>query len=67
MQILQDKLTSYKYIIWDWNGTLLDDCKLSQKIVNKQLKDHGLSEISYEELRQKFSFPIKDFLFDSWV
>lgn len=48
----------YKHIIWDWNGTLLDDCMICVESFNRSLLNHGLSEISYEDYRSIFTFPV---------
>ena len=48
----------YKHIIWDWNGTLLDDCMICVQSFNRSLLNHGLSEISYEDYRSIFTFPV---------
>ena len=34
-----------KYIIWDWNGTLLDDVPLCVEIMNTMLKKRRLPEL----------------------
>lgn len=31
----------YKYIIWDWNGTLFDDVKISVDTMNIMLEKTG--------------------------
>lgn len=48
----------YKHIIWDWNGTLLDDCMICVHSFNRSLINHGLSKISYEDYRSIFTFPV---------
>lgn len=48
----------YKHIIWDWNGTLLDDVDLCVNIINTLLIKRKLSTISIEYYREVFSFPI---------
>jgi len=50
-----------KLIIWDWNGTLLDDVEYSKNTINIVLKKYGLKTISTEEYRDIFSFPVKDY------
>ena len=35
-------LKKYTNIIWDWNGTLLDDAWLCVDVMNGMLKEHGL-------------------------
>ncbi|RIL06203.1 MAG: hypothetical protein DCC75_11040, partial [Proteobacteria bacterium] len=51
----------FKHIIWDWNGTLLDDVELSLDIMNKQIGKYGLPSVSVEEHREKFVFPIVNY------
>jgi len=48
----------YKHIIWDWNGTLLDDCGLCVRSFNRSLKKRTLEEISLEKYRSIFTFPV---------
>lgn len=31
----------YKYVIWDWNGTLFDDVEISVYTMNKMLEKAG--------------------------
>lgn len=51
----------YKHIIWDWNGTLLDDSWLCVDVLNELLEERGRSRISTDEYRQNFGFPVIDF------
>jgi phosphoglycolate phosphatase len=51
-------------IIWDWNGTLLDDRAVCIASMNRMLTRRGMplvSEIRYKEL---FRFPVKDYYVD---
>ncbi len=50
-----------KYIIWDWNGTLLDDVSLNLTILNQLRREEGLSPLSLSQYRAAFGFPIRDF------
>jgi len=54
----------YTVIIWDWNGTLLDDVKLNLLIVNNLLKDRNLPEISLKTYKKFFRMPVKAFYED---
>ncbi len=47
-----------RHVIWDWNGTLVDDVSLCVQILNQELKAHQIEEISINEYRQKFFFPV---------
>ena len=52
----------YEHIIWDFNGTILDDVETGILSVNKLLRDRGLPEIeSKEQYRELFRFPIKGY------
>ena len=52
----------YTHLIWDWNGTLLDDVELGIESMNVQLARHGLPPLrGREEYREMFCFPIIDY------
>jgi len=51
----------YKHIIWDWNGTLLDDRWLCVEAINQSLHKRGLATISEQTYKDIFSFPVKDY------
>ena len=51
----------YKHIIWDWNGTLLNDGWLFVDVMNTVLKRHELESITLEKYREIFGFPVKDY------
>jgi len=50
-----------KTIIWDWNGTLLDDAEICRTAINKMLKARNLSELSLKKYREVFTFPVIDY------
>jgi len=52
---------NYKHIIWDWNGTLVDDAWLCVDIMNKILLSYGLPLISLSDYRKHFVFPVKEY------
>jgi phosphoglycolate phosphatase len=54
-------MNNYKHIIWDWNGTLLDDVGLCVDIINGILLKKNLSSLSLDKYRNIFTFPIKDY------
>lgn len=54
-------LKEYKHIIWDWNGTLLNDVELSLSIINRILREREIDELSLEKYRSIFTFPIRDY------
>ncbi len=52
----------YTDIIWDFNGTLLDDIRAGIDAVNDMLSRRGLATIdSVERYRELFCFPIIDY------
>ena len=51
----------YSHVIWDWNGTLINDLTLCVDMLNISLKNRGLPLISKEDYKKKFLFPIKTF------
>lgn len=51
----------YKCIIWDWNGTLLNDIDLCLLLINKLLTISNTNLLTYNEYREKFRFPISAF------
>ena len=52
---------SYKGIIWDWNGTLLNDTKLAVESMNKILLKRGLPVLTVERYKHVFTFPVRDY------
>lgn len=48
-----------KTVVWDWNGTLLDDVGVCITTINTLLNRHGYAKLSgIDEYREKFCFPI---------
>ncbi len=50
-----------KHIIFDWNGTLIDDAKIFVEVLNVILKEQQLNAISLNIYKDCFTFPIKKF------
>ena len=61
MHKLREKLLPYQNVIWDWNGTLLEDLDITHQVLCTQLKEYGLPEITRAEYLERFRFPIKDY------
>lgn len=64
MEKLVHNFSSYDNIIWDWNGTLLDDVDVSYNIVMDQMKKCNVPLLSQNELKDLFCFPIKKYYKD---
>lgn len=56
-----NKNKAYNHIIWDWNGTLLDDVWLCVEIINSLLKLRHKPTITLEQYQQAFDFPVEDY------
>jgi len=54
-------LSKYAYIIWDWNGTLLNDAWLCVDVMNGLLADRHIPTKTLEEYRNIFNFPVKEY------
>ena len=55
------KSFQYKHIIWDWNGTLLNDGWLFVDVMNSILRQRKMETITLDKYRNIFGFPIKDY------
>lgn len=45
-------------VIWDWNGTLLDDISICLDSMNSMLARRGLAALSADHYRSVFTFPV---------
>ena len=51
-----------KVVVWDWNGTLLDDVEFARQAMNTMLGERGLRPMAdLDAYRAVFRFPIPDF------
>ncbi len=48
-----------KCIVWDWNGTLLNDMHLCVQTINEMLDKRSLTLLSFTSYKDVFSFPVK--------
>lgn len=51
----------HQHVIWDWNGTLLDDTALIADIVDGILSRRGVAPIGHHGYRQRFCHPAQKF------
>ena len=52
----------YTHVLWDFNGTILDDVAVGIDSVNVLLRKRGISELSsVEQYRKAFGFPIIEY------
>jgi len=55
-------MRKYTHVIWDWNGTLLDDVAWSMTSINIMLKKRGLPILdTVEAYHRVFGFPVIDY------
>lgn len=52
------KLARFKHVLWDWNGTLLNDAWLCVDVMNGVLARRGLPLLTAERYEQVFDFPV---------
>lgn len=48
-------------VIWDWNGTLLNDAELAVETINSMLIRRNLPQLSVDRYKQVFTFPVKEY------
>ena len=48
-------------IIWDWNGTLVNDACVFINIMNKYLSERSLPLISLKDYKNHFCFPVVNY------
>lgn len=51
----------YRHIVWDWNGTLLDDLDLSIDVMNAILARRDLPRLDRARYHALFDFPVRDY------
>ena len=54
-------MQSTKTILWDWNGTLLNDLNICIDAINILLRERSKKEIDEQIYREIFTFPVKDY------
>jgi len=51
----------FESIIWDWNGTLLNDVDIAVDIINELLIARGLNRVTYQQYLEVFTFPVRNY------
>jgi len=57
---MQEKLL----VIWDWNGTLLDDTETCITSMNHMLARRGMPLLTQERYKELFRFPVQEYYID---
>jgi phosphoglycolate phosphatase len=50
-----------RHVVWDWNGTLLDDAWLCVEILNEALRRRGRAPVSPEQYAEQFNLPVEGY------
>lgn len=58
---MRPDLIMYKHIIWDWNGTLLDDVDLSLEAINIVLARYNRPALQRKRYLKIFTFPVIEY------
>lgn len=54
-------LKTKKHILWDWNGTLLNDIVVCVDCMNVLLAERSIPQLTLTKYQQIFTFPVKDY------
>lgn len=54
-------INNYSHVIWDWNGTLIDDTVLCMDLMNYFLRQQNKKEIDLDIYKNIFTFPVYDY------
>lgn len=52
---------NYQHVIWDWNGTLLNDAWLCVDVMNQMLYKYHKPALSLARYHEIFDFPVQDY------
>lgn len=54
-----------RYVVWDWNGTLLDDLACAISVTNEMLAEFGLPLLDgVDDYQARFRFPVVEYYAD---
>jgi phosphoglycolate phosphatase len=56
-----NRLKKYRHIIWDWNGTIIDDVRACVEVLNNILVGYDKPLVTLERYRSEFDFPVADY------
>jgi phosphoglycolate phosphatase len=51
----------FQHVVWDWNGTLLDDTWLCIDIMNELLAERNLPALTLPRYHEVFDFPVEEY------
>jgi phosphoglycolate phosphatase len=53
--------SKFSSIIWDWNGTLLNDLDICLESINQLLSNRNLEQLNHDKYLEVFDFPIIEY------
>ena len=56
-----NNLKKYRHLIWDWNGTIIDDVRTCVGVLNSILEFYDKPQVTIEQYRKEFDFPVADY------
>ena len=54
-------MKNYSHIVWDWNGTIINDARISLDVFNILASDYNIAPVDFDDYRNEFGFPVIDF------
>ena len=51
----------YSHVIWDWNGTIVNDAQFCVELVNELLLEFNQEQVSLEFYLDNFQFPVSSY------
>ena len=54
-------IEKYNHIIWDWNGTIINDVELCVDVGNNLFKRKKIPTLTVEKYKSIFTIPVKDY------
>lgn len=58
-------LNAIRHVIWDWNGTLLDDAEACVRAVSTMMEKRNLSPLTLGEYQARIAFPVINLYYES--
>ncbi len=56
-----EKVKGFKTVVWDWNGTIINDCHIAALAETQLFNKYGIPTQTPEERIKNFSFPIEGY------
>ena len=54
-------MKKYQHLIWDWNGTIINDVRTCVEVLNSILVFYDKPQVTLEQYRSEFDFPVADY------